>query len=200
MKKQVIVIHGGDTFDTYEDWLSYLKVKKLDFERIKNPFSGWKETLGEKLGDEFELVYPQMPNKQNAKYAEWKIWFETIIPYLEPEVIFIGHSLGGIFLAKYLSENKFPKKIKAIFLVAACYDDETVGSLADFKIPENLEGLRKQGGRIFIYHSEDDPIVPITDAKKYKQALPDAKLTIFKDRGHFMQEEFSELVEDIKNL
>jgi len=201
MKKQIVIIHGGDTFDTYEDWLSYLKVKKLDFEKIKSTWRGWKDTLDEKLGKEFEVILPQMPNKQNAKYTEWKIWFETMIPYLEPEVVFVGHSLGGIFLPKYLSENTFPKMIRATFLVSAPYDAENTGySLADFKLNNDLAGFEKQGGKIFIYHSEDDPVVPFTDFKKYQQVLKDATFRIFKDREHFGQEELPEIVQDIKSI
>jgi len=201
MKKQIIIIHGGDTFKTYKDWFSYLKVKKLDFERIKNSRGDWKENLQEKLGGGFELIFPQMPNKQNAKYVEWKIWFETMIPYLSPKVMFIGHSLGGIFLAKYLAENKFPKRILATFLVAAPYDDKDSDySLADFKLPKSLSRFEKQAGKIFIYQSKDDPDVPFTDFKKYQEKLKSAVGRIFTNRGHFNQEKLPELIRDIKSL
>lgn len=142
-----------------------------------------------------------MPNKQNAKYAEWKVWFETMVSCLESEVIFIGHSLGAIFLPKYLSENKFPKTIRATFLVAAPYDDKDVEySLADFNLTNNLADFQKQGGKIFMYHSEDDPVVPFADFQKYQSLLKGATFRIFKNRGHFDQEEFPELVKDIKEL
>jgi len=199
MKKQVVVIHGGDTFDTYEEWFEYLKKKPLNFERIKSPQGDWKDGLGEKLGSDFEMVFPQMPNKQNAKYAEWKIWFETIIPYLEPEVMLIGHSLGGIFIPKYLSENKFPKTIRATFLVAAPYDDkDSEYTLGDFALPSDVSGFERQGGKIFMYQSEDDPMVPFSDFLKYQKVLPAATFRTFKDRAHFDQKEFPEIVEDIK--
>jgi predicted alpha/beta hydrolase family esterase len=201
MKKQIVVIHGGDTFETHEDWFSFLKVKKLDFERIKNPQGDWKSTLGEKLGSEFETIYPQMPNKQNSKYAEWKIWFETMLPHLEPEVVFVGHSLGSLFLVRYFSENKYPKKIRATFLVATPYDTEGVDySLADFYLRDDLSDFEAQGGKIFMYHSEDDPVVPASGFKKYQKTLKNATFRIFKDRQHFNIEEFPEIIEDIKSV
>ena len=201
MKKQIIVIHGGDTFETYKDWFSYLKVKRLDFERIKNPLSGWKESLGKRFGKKFEIIYPQMPNKQNAKYVEWKIWFETHIPYLQPKSIFIGHSLGGIFLAKYFAENEFPKPIRAVFLIAAPFDDKNSDySLADFKLPKSLNKFERQGGKIFIYQSVDDPVVPFADFKKYQKTLKSAKFRTFKNREHFNQKELPEIIQDIKSL
>ncbi len=68
-----------------------------------------------------------MPNKTNAQFEEWKIWFEKFIPFLNDGVILVGHSLGGVFLAKYLSENKFPKKIGGVFLVSAVYEKNQKG-------------------------------------------------------------------------
>src|SRR5690348_8942682 len=111
MKHQLIFLHGGDPYDTYEQFLASLKKQEIDLTRMKA--KGWKEHLQAKLGPKFDVILPRMPNSMNAKYLEWKIWFEKLIPHMSKEVILGGHSLGGIFLAKYLSENKFPKKIKA---------------------------------------------------------------------------------------
>jgi hypothetical protein len=199
MKKQVVVIHGGDTFSTYKEYISFLKNYKIDFGRLKK--KGWKEGLSEKLGRGFEVIAPRMPNKTNARYLEWKIWFRKFLPHIKNSVVLIGHSLGGIFLAKYLSENKFPKKIKGVFLVAAPYDSkDSDHSLVDFVLPRNLKRLEEQGGQIFIYHSKDDPVVPFANFKKYVKALARAHAAIFKNRGHFVQEEFPEIVKDIKSL
>lgn len=199
IKKQIVVVHGGNTFDTYEEYLNYLKNYELNFDKLKA--EGWKETLDEKLGEGFEVISPEMPNSANAKYSEWKIIFDKLIPFLEDTVVLMGHSLGGIFLAKYLSENSFPKKILATYLIAAPYDDkDSEDSLGDFILPATLEKFKRQVGRIFIYHSEDDSIVPFVDFKKYTKALPKAEKNIFKTNGHFMQEEFPELIESIQHL
>src|SRR3954471_15685612 len=108
-KQQVIFIHGGETFDSYQEYLSFLDNLSLDISRLKA--KKWKNTLQDKLGVDYSVILPQMPNDLNAKYAEWKIYFDKFLPYIKDNVILIGHSLGGIFLAKYLSENLFPKRI-----------------------------------------------------------------------------------------
>ncbi|MEK7607523.1 MAG: alpha/beta hydrolase, partial [Patescibacteria group bacterium] len=136
----------------------------------------------------------------NAKYIEWKIWFDKIVPFIENGVIFIGHSLGGIFLAKYLSENKFPKKIRATMLVTAPHSEKFEHSVADFVLPKKLKQFEKQGGEIFLYYSQDDQVVPFSNMKSYQKDLPKAHTQIFKDRGHFRQEEFPEIIEQIKKL
>ncbi len=198
MRKQIIVIHGGDTFDTYEEYIKFLKEWQIDFEDYRNGQSDWKRTLGERLGDGFEVIMPNMPNKINAKYLEWKIWFEKFIPHFESEVVLVGHSLGGAFLAKYLSENKFPKRIRAVFLVAAVFDKDVEGyPLVSFSLPQNLD---LQTDKIYLYHSKDDPVVPFADLDKYKKKLKKSMGREFNDRGHFNQEEFPELIQDIKNV
>lgn len=199
MKKQILIIHGGHSFDSYEGYLDFLKKYEINFEKIKT--KGWKDTLGERLGTNFEVIFPRMPNAMNAKYREYKIFFEKLIPFLENEVILIGHSLGGIFLAKYLSENNFPKRILATFLIAAPFDAESAEyTLGDFALPESLNKFQTQSERIFLYHSKDDDVVPFSDLGKYQKALPMAEVIIFENRKHFNQSEFPEIIEAIKKL
>jgi len=170
MKQQIIVIGGGNTFETYKEYLSYLKKQRIDFERYRTEQNGWKKTLEKKLGRKFEVILIDMPNKANAKYAEWKIWFEKFIPHIKPKAIFIGHSLGGIFIAKYLAENKLVKKILAVFLIAAPYEPEDASdSLADFVLPRKLDKLEAQTENIFIYQSKDDPVVLFINSEKYRK-------------------------------
>ena len=140
-----------------------------------------------------------MPNSNYAKYSEWKLYFEAITKVLDDSFVLIGHSLGGIFLAKYLSENILSKKVEALFLLAAPFE-ENGESLGDFNLGINFDNLNKQAKKIYILHSEDDPVVPIADSDKYISALPSAELVIFHDKGHFNTEEFSGLVYLIKDL
>src|SRR3989338_1076319 len=166
MKKQVVVIHGGDTFETYEEYLNFLRGYEIDIERYKSDKSDWKPWLRQGLGGGHEVILPIMPNKTNARFDEWKIWFEKFIPFLHDGAVLIGHSLGGTFLAKYLSENKFPKKIRATLIVAAPFDTkhrQKSKSLSDFILPKDLHKFDAQGGKLLLYHSKDDLTVPFAD-------------------------------------
>ncbi|MCC6643623.1 alpha/beta hydrolase [Candidatus Peregrinibacteria bacterium] len=198
MKQQIFVIHGGNASNSYAEYLKYLKTKKVDLKWLAA--KDWKTELGKNLGQRFQVYNPQMPNKQNAKYLEWKIYFEKFIPLMSDQIILIGHSLGGIFLAKYLSEKKFPKKILATFLIAAPFNTPTKHPLADFNLLNDLSKLAIQGGQIYFYHSEDDRVVPFSNLKHYKKLLPSAMIRTFKKRGHFNESNFPELTKDLKNL
>jgi uncharacterized protein len=201
MKSQILLVHGGDTFNTYEEYFSFLAEFPIEIDQYRVKKVSWKRGLPDALGTDYEVIAPDMPSKGNAKYAEWKLWFEKFFPYLDSKVILVGHSLGGTFLAKYLSENEFPKTVRALFMVSAPFDDRDADySLADFTLPKNLSLLAHQAQKIFLYYSRDDRVVPFADLKKYQSALPNAIAKIFTDRGHFNQETFPELVHDIQSI
>lgn len=199
MKQQVLIIGGGDTFKTYEEYIDSLKSFEIDIERFKSDKTDWKPWLRKNLGEEYEVIIPQMPNKTNAQYLEWKIWFEKILNKLNKKVILIGHSLGGAFLSKYLTENKIEKDIKAVFLVAAVYEYDSNGkTLVSFELPKT--GISLQTEKIYLYHSKDDPVVPFSESSKYTNALPNAEVMVLEDKKHINQEEFPELLDDIRNI
>ncbi len=198
MKQQIFVIHGGTAFDTYEEYFEYLKTKEVSLERLQG--IDWKMNLQEKLGDTFEVFLPKMPNAQNAVYAEWCIWFEKFLPLLNDGLILVGHSLGAVFLAKYLSEHDVAKKISGTLLVAPPFATDEGRILPQFAITTSLEKLEQQGGKVIIYHSKDDLVVPFGELKQYQDRLPTLETRIFEDRGHFNMEEFPEIVEEIRKL
>jgi predicted alpha/beta hydrolase family esterase len=198
--QQVLAIHGGNTFENYGEFLESLKTKEIALDNFL-PQRGWKDALGLALGIEFEVFAPLMPNPSNAQYEEWKIWFGRILGLMNDGVILIGHSLGGVFLPKYLSENESPKKIKAVILVAAPFDNEGgTEKLASFALKKPLDGFARQAGEIHLFHSKDDPCVPFAQLAKYQKSLPTAQAHIFENRGHFRQENFSEMVDLVRYL
>jgi hypothetical protein len=199
-KKQIFIVPGGSTFRSKKDYLNFLKNLKVSITK-KNSWNG--DWLDKQLGQDYDLIRPRMPLRENAKYEEWKIYFERFIPLLKNSPILIGFSLGGIFLAKYLSENKFPQKIKALLLVAPPFDNSLEGEdlLGGFKLKSNLSLLEKATKNLYLFFSEDDNVVPISHAEKYQQKLKNAKISIYKSKnGHFQVPRFLELVKIIKNL
>jgi uncharacterized protein len=197
--RQIIAIHGGTTFRQYDDYLASLSDKTVYVERLRHQ-PMWKELLQGELGNEYDVLLPSMPNKTNAKYAEWKLWFERIAEIAEDDVILVGHSLGAIFLAKYLSEEAFPKRIRATFLVAAPYGDESTEDLGDFKIETISDRFKEQAGEVVFYFGEDDPVIAIGEMHRYQQAIPDAEYNVHPAPDHFARIAFPEIVERIRSL
>lgn len=199
--QQVFYIHGGESFRDQAAFLEHLRTCTLRYPHGDKP-QLWGSRLREDLSD-FEVFAPEMPNKQNATYAEWQIWFERHFEYLTDGLILVGWSQGAFFLQKYLLENTVPFSIKALFLVAPPVqpDDLSGEDGGDFVFDTSQLGrLAKRAGQIHVLHSTDDFVVPYAHAEMLQAALPSATLHTFTDRDHFLQSEFPELVELIKKV
>ena len=176
MKKkiQIVLIHGGTTFKSRKDYLDYLKTRPISIKR-KASWSG--DYLEKKLGKNFEFIRPRMPLQDNAKYGDWKILFERYVPRLSGKIILIGSSLGGIFLAKYLSENKLPKKILSTYLICPPFDgmlsaEDLVGG---FKLGSNLSLIEKNSKNLYLLFSANDDIVPVSHTEKISEKVKKCK-------------------------
>jgi predicted alpha/beta hydrolase family esterase len=195
---QVFVIHGGMTFKNQRDYVRYLKNKKVTL--VKKP--NWAmDYLEKKLGNHFQVIRPRMPLQDNAKYEDWKIMFERYIPHLNNNVILIGNSLGGIFLAKYLSEHTFPKKILATHMTGAPFDGDlpTEDLAGGFILGSDLSLLEKNSKHLYLHFSKDDDVVPVSHAKKYAARLKTAKIIVYTDKnGHFDVPTFPQIIKMIK--
>jgi predicted alpha/beta hydrolase family esterase len=191
-KPQVCIIHGGDVYETDEAFHSALAHADLQYERLLYSPS-WRNWLAEQLPDH-DVLLPAMPNKQNARYDDWSLYFSKIVPHLKPSAVLVGHSLGGIFLAKYFSEHPPVEPFAKLILLAAPYDDESQGTLGDFKLTD-VPRLSLAAHMVHIMHSTDDPVVSFSEAERYKTAHPGAVLHRFSDKHHFIDPTFPELLE-----
>jgi predicted alpha/beta hydrolase family esterase len=198
-KTQVLVIHGGMCFENKQEYYTFLKSMEV------NPYSefkGWKSNLKEDLGDNYEVFKPSMPEANYSDYNAWKIWFEKYVEFLTSEkIILIGHSLGTIFLTKYLCENSFPNNINQLHLVTPVFSHTPHETIGNFSFDNTkLGNVSKQCKKIFLYHSHDDDIVPFNHSVEYHNRLNNSELLEFEDKGHFIdQEHFEELVDKIRD-
>lgn len=197
--KQILFIHGGTLAKNNEELLKTMHQREI------NPFETKKRRrnrLQEDLPD-FRVIKPEMPNKELANYALWKMRFEKHIPFLDgEELIIIGHSLGGMFLTKYFAENEFPIKVAQLHLVAPVLDAEGLPEgdnyLGDFAYAlEDVPKISWKANHICIWTSKDDPTVPYTHGLRIHHAIQGSDFKLFEDKGHFRQEEFPELIQYI---
>ncbi len=198
-KTQIFFIHGGMTFRNREDYLDFLKNRTIS---IEDKIRWSKNYLDNKLGEYCKIIRPRMPLQDNAKYNEWKIHFERYFDQLDDNIILIGSSLGGIFLAKYLSENIFPKKILSVYLVGPPFDDTLIGEdlVGGFEPQSNLSMIERNCKNINLLFSKDDDCVPVSHAEKFREKLKNANIVIYENKnGHFNISEFPEIVEMIKD-
>ena len=199
--QQIIFIHGGTSFNSYERYIEDLKSKAVHKDRLTySPV--WFQLMGQSLSSKVEVLLPTMPNKQNASYSEWCIWFERLQEVAEEDAIYIGHSLGAIFLAKYLAGNKLKKTAKAVLMLAGPYSDESQEDLGGFTIggEDDLSHIYESTNRVVVVHAPDDPVVDVQEQERYKKALPMAEYRLMPGSDHFMRADFPEMIDLIESL
>ncbi len=178
--QQVLFIQGGG-----ED--AYVEDQKL------------ANNLQTRLGEDYTVLYPPMPDADNPTYAAWKQTMQRAVDEFSGEVIYVGHSFGASLVIKALAEGALNAP-KALFLLAAPYWGGQDWDVSDYELPENFADQLPTDLPIFLYHSRDDAWVPFAHLARYAQQLPQATVREFADRGHQFNNDLSEVAQDIREL
>jgi len=133
---------------------------------------------------------PEMPMPYEPDYKKWCSIFE-LFP-IDEETTLIGHSCGGGFLLRWLSEHKV--KVGKVALVAPWLDPERENTtdFFDFELDPTL-AARTQG--VHLFNSSDDYLEIQTSVKKIIDTVPGIQLHELANRGHFTGEKNKELPE-----
>ncbi|MEX0931884.1 MAG: alpha/beta fold hydrolase [Candidatus Paceibacterota bacterium] len=185
--KTAVIIHG------YNDKSEY-----LDESRPAASNDHWipwiqRELLLKGVGAQA----PEMPGFYEPTYEKWKEMLERFTP--DENTILVGHSCGGGFLVRWLSENDV--KVGKVVLVAPWLDPEksAVPDFFNFDIDANLAD--KTQGVTIMYSTDDFPdIIKTIDTLKSK--LEKVNFREFKGKGHFVlksmkTDKFPELLEEV---
>lgn len=189
---QILFIHGGDSYLSNDEYRENLMALQMNYERLKYT-KMWRGWIAEELSGD-DVLTPSFPNSSNAQYDEWAIYFEKILPFLHDGYSLVGHSLGGMFLAKYLPTHVLPIKARQIILIASRYgesDHDTSGSF----LVESAVGVNRSAEQVHLFHSKDDEVVEFDSLARFASDIPSAITHVFEDRGHFIQPTFPELLE-----
>jgi hypothetical protein len=122
---------------------------------------------------------------------------------MKEEVTLVGHSLGGSFLLKYLSEEKIDVQVGGLFLIAAPYwggDGWRYDGYEEVALPKDFASKLPKGAPIFFYHGRDDEVAPFAHLALYADRLPQATIRALDARGHQLNNDLSRVAADIKCL
>jgi len=189
--KTAIIIHGMPSREEY-----------FDLARSAPSNCHWLPWIQKQLLLKGILAQtPEMPEPYAPNYEKWKEVFEQF--KVDEQTILVGHSCGGGFLVRWLSENNI--KVGKVVLVAPWINSEKDPELEidkdffEFNIDENLTS--KTAGFKIMYSADDDKYI-LDTVKILNEKIKNVELQEFKDKGHFVMgsmktEVFPEL---LKNL
>lgn len=138
---------------------------------------------------------PEVPEAFNPQYVLWKKEFEKYT--IDKDSVLVGHSCGGGFLIRWLSENKI--EIKKLILVAPWLDPERSKTIDffDFKIDSDIANRVPE---VHLLVSDDDDSDIHQSVSTIATSLPSVKVHKFTGMGHFTYgqmktEKFPELLQ-----
>jgi len=179
----IIIIHGSYG-NPDENWIPWLK---SELEKLK-----------------CAVFVPKFPTPENQSLESWRKVFEKYKQHVNENTILIGHSLGPAFLLDLL--EKLDKPVKSAFFISGFLEllgnpdfDEINKTFVDRDF--DWDKIKNNCKKLYIYHSDNDPYVPIKKATELAEKL-DSKVIEIKNAGHFNEKagynKFELLLEDIK--
>lgn len=185
--KTAIIIHG------YND-----KTEYFDTTRPAASNDHWIAWIQRQLLLKgIEAQTPEMPGFYEPNYEAWKKMLERFD--LNEDTMLVGHSCGGGFIVRYLSENNV--KVGKVVLVAPWLDPEHMidANFFKFEIDENL--VAKTNGFTVMYSTDDYPDV-LKSIEILRSKIKNAKFQEFSGKKHFTlgsmkTDKFPELLENL---
>ena len=164
----------------------------------------WLKGELEKLG--VKVFVPRFPTPEGQSPKAWMNVFEEFKASVDGETIFAGHSLGPAFILNIL--EKLGRPVKACFFVAGFLGK--LGNPEFDKINKSFterefdwKKIKKNGGKFFVFYSDNDPYVPKEKALELAGHLG-VKPVLVKNAGHFNEKagykKFQLLFEQMKRI
>lgn len=169
--KNVIIVHGKPSKESYYDADGYTSSN-----------FGWIPWVQNQLVvRDIKVDVPEMPHAYLPEYTTWKKELERFD--ITPETTLVGHSMGGGFLLRWLSEHPDANPA-CVILVAPSLDplrsNET--GFCEFEIEQTLTDRTK----VVVMTSDDDSDKAEMSRNMIVTALPAADVRMFPGYGHFI--------------
>lgn len=174
---------------------------------FSSPFSNWIPYLRGKLESLDRSVYtPDLPS--GVGYQSYDSWKKIMDGYVEcgllnENTIIFAHSIGPVFISKYLIE----KKLKVKRLVYVCGFNNYLGIDDDYDAVnesmylDNLNDIKNYCKDIICMYSDNDPYVKMDVEKEFAESITD-NIIVYPGGGHLNSEsgyqEFGDLLKYVE--
>lgn len=157
-------------------------------------------SLRGELGPHYDVRYPRMPDEADPTLATWGPVLERQLAALGPGAVVVGHSVGGTMLLQVLVHAVRVPELGAVALIAAPFIGPGGWPSDEMEATADLAARLPAEVPVFVYHGEDDAVVPVAHAARYAEALPRARVRRLAGRDHQLNDELAEVAHDIRML
>lgn len=174
-RAKVILIHGNGGCTAADGWLPFVE-RDL-------------RALG------LDVTNRTFPDNVRARAAVWLPFLETL--GADAQTVLIGHSSGAVAAMRYAESHRLLGSV----LVSVCHTDlGDAGERASgyYRDPWRWDDIRRHQPWIGLFHSTDDPLIPVAEARFVARQLA-CHYFEHTDRGHFTgRGPFPELVQFVR--
>lgn len=159
------------------------------------------DSLGSKLGPKYRVRYPAMPNEDDADYEVWKNVILRELDDVGEGAILVGHSVGASVLIRMFTDRRQKPAVAGLFLVAGPFwHDDAFWRWDEAALPHDASKNLPRDVPLFLYHGENDEVVPVSHLDMYAGALPRAIARRLPGRNHQLDDDMTEVARDIEDL
>ncbi len=133
----------------------------------------------------FEVSAPQMPNAGAPKVKEWLEFLKGYVRKPDSHTYFVGHSLGGITIARYLAGLPAKVKVGGCVFVAGFSGRLNIPEISEFyALPFDAKKAKAHCDQFTMIFSDNDSFVPMERSLEFARQLG-AKTILERGKGHF---------------
>jgi predicted alpha/beta hydrolase family esterase len=173
--KNAILLHGWNTKEEF-----------FDPEKPTASNDHWFPWLTKQLMMQaYKVDVPEMSQHTETTYETWKREFERFD--LKPDTLLVGHSLGGGFLMRYLTENDVT--VGRVVLVAPWMGTKADESLMNFNdeffsyTPDGTIATKTAG--LHVIYSDDDFQSILQSVAMLRESFDHVQFHELHNTGHF---------------
>jgi len=153
---------------------------------------GWAPWLKSELDTlQTENIFETFPDSILARRNYWLAFLQDKVKADERSIL-VGHSSGAVAAMRYAEDHRLLGSV----LIAPSYTDlgdDFEKQSGYFDKTWKWEKIKKNQDFISLFYSEDDPHIPQKEFRFIENKLK-PEVFKFKDRGHFMDKTFPELL------
>jgi len=158
------------------------------------PHISWIQKRAEEKG--FSAVALEMPNSENPVIEKWVDALKSGVKNPDQNTYFIGHSIGGQAIMRYLMTLPEEIKVGGVIFLAGWFvlenlEDEKAEQIAKpwVETPINFESLRRRTGHYVAILSDNDPWVSLATNKELFEKNLSAQIIVEHNRGHYTEDD-----------
>lgn len=161
----------------------------------------WFPWLEEQIKSRGGVIYNfNYPTPEGHNFENWSKVLDQVRNEINEESVFICHSIGCVFLAKYCIENNI--KIGECVFVSGCnnyFFIEEFDKINKFMYTDKLEKFKDLCKERICIYSKDDPYIKFDVLEDFAKTIK-AKSIVYEHSGHFNEKAGYTKFEDLLKI